>query len=265
MLMYHENTRDIGKAEMYAKGWRGHVACTAGEVAKLITSYATSPYMWASGIRKKENFRVADWVGLDFDKGMTLEEAKKTFDPYLHIIGTTKSHQKQKGVEPPCDRYRVMLRLATTVKNPEQMEMTVKSLMRKYGADAKATDNARYFWPCSEIVVCKYYGKVLHPIDIEEVRKARERANNRMMQRIKKREHFFPGRQIPASVKKKLEYGVQPGQRNTACYGFGADLGKKGYSDTEILEMVVSGGSIIASDFTEKEALGAIRSGMKKN
>jgi hypothetical protein len=236
--MYHENTRDIGRANMYASGWRAKYLPTAGEIAQYIVKYPNSPCMWANGDRKKANFRCADWIGLDFDEGMTLEEAKTTFEPFLHVIGTTKSHQKDKNGK-VCDRFRVFLKLADRITDPEQMELTTKKLVRKYGADSKATDNARMFWPCEEVVVCKYHGKIVHPISIEEMQRIEERRKRSIVeyeQRLQK--YYAPSGSLPSRYRRMLEHGVPDGDRNNRTFQIAKELAKVGRSESDVFHEI---------------------------
>lgn len=260
MLMYHPDTEHLGDGSRYHKGWLGRYAPTAGEVAQLITQYAVSPCMWGSGIRKKANFRFAEWFALDFDDGMTLEEAKETFQPFMHVIGTTKSHQKDKrGVV--CDRFRVLLKFAKRCTSRDDYEATARYLVRKYKADTACVDAGRFFWPCKDIAVSKYYGKVIGIVDSSAEKEKREKFVKRREQSWKT---LYPQGQIPAHVQNKLQFGVVAGKRNVTCFGIGADLASLGFSESEIISLIQSS-AILSNDFTLTEAQKAVRSGMRKS
>ena len=102
--------------------------------------------------RTNKSFISADLIGLDFDGGFTLDEAMEAFEGQWSIIGTTKSHQKVKNNAPPCDRFRVILKLAERVTTAEDHKATITALLKKYPhADKACSDAARYFEPCIEV------------------------------------------------------------------------------------------------------------------
>src|SRR3972149_855154 len=80
-------------------------------IANLVCSsqfYAWSPGIFKSNYRNLDNFISMDVIALDFDSGMSLDEAAIVFANYAHIIGTSRSHQIVKGTTPACDRFRVI-------------------------------------------------------------------------------------------------------------------------------------------------------------
>ena len=92
------------------------------DLANLTANYAYSAIEFLSGERKGKNFKCVYTIILDFDEGMTLEEAKETFSLYWGYIATTKSHQQStKGGEingkeiEKRDRFRVILFLTEPI------------------------------------------------------------------------------------------------------------------------------------------------------
>jgi hypothetical protein len=235
MFMYHPDTQNIGDGKRYARGWLGKYASSAQEVADTVTKYASSPCLWANGERKKANFRCAEWIGLDFDEGMTLDEAIKTFEPYLHVIGTTKSHQVEKnGVT--CDRFRVFLRLGTRCTKASDYEATANEMIETHKSDKACKDAGRFFWPCQEIIVCKYFGKIVKLVDSsreEEKKSKRIKARNKKLN-----DYYSPTKTIPGRTKLMLDCGVMDGTRTISCYQAARDLGRVGYSEYETLNIV---------------------------
>jgi hypothetical protein len=117
-----------------------------------IVRYPWSPCVWKDGDKRIANFLHADFIALDFDTPeLPLAQAVNVFCDYIHVIGTTKSHQKDKGGI-VCDRYRVVLRLGGRVESAEAFSATLGHAMRHYPADKACKDAGRFFWPCSEIV-----------------------------------------------------------------------------------------------------------------
>lgn len=260
--MFHEDVVNIGKANYYSKGWKGKYTSTAGELKEIVSKYASSPCLWAGGIRLKRNFRCAEWMGLDFDEGMTLDDAVKIFDKYMHLIGTTKSHGIIKnGVKQ--DRFRVFLRLQDRCLKLEDYEETVRSFTKKHGADSACVDGARYFWPCKEIISLKCHGEIVKVIDSGKKSQNLKRFNER---RKKNWDILYkPGKTIPPRVMRKLKFGVPEGTRNINCFQIGADLRDVGFCLDEIVDLIMRSSIPLSADSkTRGEVKKAVISGMNK-
>jgi hypothetical protein len=121
-------------------------------VAEGIVRFPWSPCVWRDGDKRNANFLYADLLALDFDSPeMPLAQAVNAFSDMAHVIGTTKSHQREKnGVV--CDRFRVVLRLESRIENLGDFKETLSFAMRHYPADEACKDGGRFFWPCREIV-----------------------------------------------------------------------------------------------------------------
>ena len=260
MFMFHEDQSMI--PSHYREGWRGKMAPSAGEVATIITKYVASNCLWANGVRLKENFRCAEWLGLDVDDGMTLEEGKKIFEPYLHVIGTTKSHQIQKSGK-VRDRYRVFLKFGQTCRDKDDYEETARQWSRKYKTDTACVDAARFFFPCKEIVVCKYYGKIVHAVDAKEITRKRREAIERKNRRLAT--HYRESKALPGWANSMLRHGCDYNKRDITIYKLAKDAKKVGYSEQEIFDIIV--GSSIPScgdkKFSESKCRSTIRSAFK--
>lgn len=263
MLMWHPDTENLGDASRYAKGWQFAKDLSPNELEARVLNYAVSPCMWWPMERKKANFRKAYWLGLDFDDGLPLDAALEIFEPYLHVIGITRSHQKQKGDKPPSDRYRVFLRFSELITSSEVYESTMKQFVQILGCDESAVDTARFFWPCSQIIRSKYYGKVIDPVDLETVKAKQMLALERRRQREAQRNLEMGGRYVPAWVRLILENGALPGTRNQSVFSIAAKLSELGYAETDIISMVLSS-PLPTADFSEIEIRRTIANGRKK-
>lgn len=233
--MYHPDQSMV--PSHYHKGWRGKVAPTAGEIAQIITKYVSSNCLWANGVRNAKNFRVAEWLGLDFDDGLTLEDAKLKFHDFLHVIGTTKSHQKEKNGE-RCDRFRVFLRLEQQCKSAEDYEETARYWVRRYGADRACVDAARFFFPCKEIVVCKYFGKVIKVRDAQEARQKKAEAIQKRNEKLNK--YYAPSKTMTGKVQSWLKHGCAEGMRNKVSYMVAREMKKTGFSESEAVHQIMA-------------------------
>ena len=162
MISYHPE-RGLGAAA-YAAGFRTVDTNAVERIAKGISRYVWSPCVWESGQRKRVNFLRADWAVLDFDSGeMTLAEALKAWCDCIHVIGTTRHHQREKDGKPACDRFRVALLFEMPVMVLEDYEHTMRTLTERYPADPAAKDGARFFFPCAEIVSTSSEGMAEEP------------------------------------------------------------------------------------------------------
>ena len=129
------------------------VSLTQHELAWAITESCWSAAVYRNQHRLAANFLAADWAVLDFDDAEpTLAEITRAFCDTTHIIGTTQNHMRPKGDHPPCNRFRLLLRLNHSCDSAEDYKFTMRRLADKWGADIAATDAARYFKPCREIV-----------------------------------------------------------------------------------------------------------------
>lgn len=122
------------------------------ELPDVILTNRWSQCIWKDGVRLSQNFLYSDFIVLDIDDGYPLSDAVKRFKFDKHIIATTKSHQKQKGENPPCDRYRVVLVAEKRIIQGNWLKATQLSKGRMLNADTNCCDAARAFAPSVEIV-----------------------------------------------------------------------------------------------------------------
>lgn len=153
MFSYHLTPYN-GNEFAYGKNsppWRYHDKDSLTDLSKCMTWRPWSPIKWKDGRRCKDNFLVAYYMGLDFDEGLSLMEAKDIFQDSIHIIGTTKSHQKEKGGV-VADRFRVVLRFDEPIYDADLFKYQIERAVKLYGCDNAAKDAGRPFWPCKEII-----------------------------------------------------------------------------------------------------------------
>lgn len=131
---------------------------TFTEVAAAILNSTWSCGLFGEGRRTLAAFESAQLIGLDIDGGCSLDNAKRLFDPYTHIIATTRSHGKEKnGVV--CDRFRVVLVLSSQITDAATFKSTYNALRSQFPfIDAACSDASRQFFPCVEIISVKEGG-----------------------------------------------------------------------------------------------------------
>ncbi|MBU1668509.1 hypothetical protein KKC13_08800 [bacterium] len=137
------------------------------EVIKSNINY--SAFIFDNEHRKEINSKLelCNMIILDFDDGMSLDEAKYIFKQYTNIIATTKSHQKEKnGIV--CDRFRVVFPLIKPLVNVtiDEYKMMIKMLINRHGADRYCSDISRFFYGFEKSEVEINYSKNFFDADI---------------------------------------------------------------------------------------------------
>lgn len=239
------------------------------DLSKVIFERVWSPVLWQNGLRKKDMFESAAFIALDFDSGVwTLETAKEFVQDYglNALIGTTKSHQKEKVssagvVSAACDRFRLLIETEGPCENREDYEYTMQRLVERFPCDKSCVDGARYFFPCKELVLKHEGGNLLSfetkPESVKKQEQLREEFRNRDTEK-----HRLSGT-IPFRIKKLLTEGIEEGQRHKSCFSIGAELGKIGYSESEIVACILKQKSNL-KEIGEVDVQRAVRNGVEK-
>lgn len=242
---------NTSRGDIYSRNFQFYPSKDPHLIAQMITKHAWSPIIFKQGIRKQSHFISARWVALDFDEpGITLAEAvDNIFCDHVHIIGTSKSHQKEKnGVV--CDRFRVLLRLDKPCRDLQSYRATVSKLVGKYDADSACVDGARFFYPCTSIVSVGEDGfltTVLCSVS----------KNNIVNKKPSKPSSKSPS--LSPWIRKIYLKGVPAGQRNRTCWGAACDMLEAGYTKQEVYRIIYN--SIpTTNDFTEEEKCKIINS-----
>lgn len=214
------------------------------ELTSYVQNYVCSPIIYKNDIRKKENFISAGWIGLDVDDGLPLQDAIDLLKELraTAIIGTTMSHQKQKGESPPCDRYRVLIEMVDSCTDCELYEYNVREWVRIFKADDAVRDGARLFKQCK--VVFKQddltQDWLKFPAGYKTLSQRREEKFKAEIN------HHRHSQTLPKWVLNIQKNGVPPGGngrhgRHHACYRVGAFLTECGYSIEEIGDFLCAG------------------------
>jgi hypothetical protein len=216
---------------------------------ELLSSYAWSPCVWRDGRRLETHFLYADWIALDFDDPdpeCTIAAVKKKFCDQVHIIGTTKSHQKEKKDHPPCDRFRLVLKLARRCESLEDFRATMKDAVVRYNSDKICFDGARFFWRCRDIVSADLRDDLYY----EDIVKAPEK-------KAAQQSTTFSTRGVHLKTRQLMAHGAASGERNVRCSMAASNLILCGFSDDQVYAMIYSQ-IPTSSDFSEREKRGII-------
>lgn len=246
MFSIHLNKTDIDQEYKYAANFKAIDVDDPVKIGQLVKTFVNSAIVWHGGKRSKETFKAANWIGLDFDTSpLSLRSAIAEFSVYTHVIGTTRHHQLPKKDDGPRDRYRVFLQLPAAIDNCAEYESIVRYYMQLYKSDRAATDGARKFMPCREIVSVGT-GRFLPPIREE-------------------RRVYAPSPEMgfPRWVKQLLLLGPGYGEsRNYTCYKIAKVLKPLGFTEASVVDMLMSSAIPIGPE-VRREVVDAVRSGFK--
>ncbi len=228
-VSYHLTPATPSQPWLYAKCFKTADIEDYERLSRCINGFVWSGIVWKEGARRQDAFDFADWCVLDFDSGeMSLAEASKLFCDMTHIIGTTKSHQVEKAGY-ACDRFRVAIRFERRITSSRDYVYTMKQLIDHYPIDAQATDAARYFFPCKNIVSIN---------DDGYVQKVEEAPENWGRPNYERFALYTRTGVMPSLARWALSYPVPIGKRNKTWFRITKDLLRIGMSPDEILARI---------------------------
>lgn len=119
------------------------------EVTQHIKKYLWSPICFKGNYRSSSGFLSSDFLVLDIDKGLEIQEAQTRLKGLSYIIAPTRSHRIPKKNSSPCDRFRLIVPLSKPINNAEEYKKILRSFKEQYipEADDNALDAARFFYP----------------------------------------------------------------------------------------------------------------------
>lgn len=256
MISYNLTKFDTSRKYGYSRGWRTADTNDPLRIAECMRRFTWSPIVWKDGIRSQENFVRADWLALDFDDGeMTLGEAKQLFSDTIHLIGTTKSHQKPKHGW-ACDRFRVVILFEEPIFDLRIYRWNIECWIKRHPVDSLCKDGARMFYPCTEIV----------QLSDEGFRQEVFKDIPRLFEGAIDRTGYGVAGVLPPFSRKWLQSVIPLGKRNGVIYYIAKDMVKAGYSVQDVLSLVVNSPTYIGKVGPSllKEIQAAIASGAKR-
>lgn len=187
----------------------------------VITKMIWSPIVWKNGERKSENFIFSDYCALDFDDGISIDEAVGIFKDYRCIIATTQNHRKIKK-DIYADRFRVVVPWVSRIVCRFQYAQNMERLVLQYGADSTCKDAGRLFKPSPGI----YFTNDNEKMEVEPLQTVAEYKSS-----------YRAGDVDPVWLQQEIARGSDghPG-RNSAAFRLAAKIFKCGRSDVEVLE-----------------------------
>lgn len=199
------------------------------ELEKYILTVPYSFGIYKDDYRNKENFLQTELIGLDFDEGVTLEEAEELLKDYTFVIAPTKSHQKEKNGK-VFDRFRVILFLSEPITDNEVYEATWFSLYEKFPKIDKACkDSCRYFDPSTSVYKFNSKGLRVDPVQPKPKEKTEAvEISPDQKGKLGKRTLEF------------LALGAAPGQRHNELFAAARDAHQNLYSKDWFLKQIES-------------------------
>ena len=144
-----------------AKGWRIFDFPIFSYDSAILRN-CWSPIIWEGGDRQQSSFLYSCFCALDFDSpDFDIHDAdlfvKKA--NLAAMIGTTKSHMKDKGGV-TCHRFRLVIPWSTVIRNLDLYRQNMSFYVDTLKADRACKDGARFFFPCSKIIYVQGGGKL---------------------------------------------------------------------------------------------------------
>ncbi len=139
----------------YATGFRS-IDVSIDELIDLIKKGYAFSAQFKNGYRKTENFICSDFVAVDIDSGLTLEEAKSNefIQSNALFIYTTPSHTEK------ANRFRIVFQTPHTIIDKDEWKKSLQGVGRKFGGDPAVKDGARLFYGNTEAQIFRFDQKL---------------------------------------------------------------------------------------------------------
>ena len=258
MISYHPDSLGAVVGKHYARGFLTVDTMDVRRLAVGICQYAWSGIVWKDGRRLKTTFLHSDFCVLDIDDTehrYPLAQAIQDFADCIHLIGTTRNHQKDKSGS-VCDRYRVVLPWSERIVERRVFEWSMKKIQANNDAiDASTLSAAQHFFPCSEIVSMSTDGYTQDVYtdmpDGRDVGPYDGVVGSKML-------YYQMTGQLPGWLTSFLRTGHAPeGRRHYKSLGAAIELAEHGFSEDEILLELIR--IPLTRKFRDGEAIGIAR------
>lgn len=115
------------------------------DLIKIVTNYAYSPSLFFGG-RLKANFKSADFIAIDIDEGMSIDEAFNICNDnnITSLCLPSPSYSLEQ------ERFRIIFPLAKTIFRQDVFDATWEYLKKLFPKlDKNCCDSSRFFFACS--------------------------------------------------------------------------------------------------------------------
>lgn len=143
------------KAEHPVEDYESLTVDTEQLIDLIKNAKALSAGQFKNGYRNDENkIGEQNTIWLDFDDGLTIEEAKEKFKKYWYVIYTSVHHQKKKDNKVACDRFRVILKTKYNMPcERDHYKNVMQNIIAKLKADKQCCDFSRYYKGNSKAII----------------------------------------------------------------------------------------------------------------
>ncbi len=200
-------------------------------IRKIMRNFTWSPIVWRDGHRLKANFLSARYLAFDFEnEDVTIADTINSHCDMWHILGTTRSHQQQKGDQHPIDRFRLLLRFDRVITDLAEYEYNVRFHVKRLGSDLSRCDGASMFFKCTDIVSCNVGDGMMD----EEVRQIEHSVAEKTQSHIKRAEFHNSYGRMSSFCARWLMNEIPVGSRSVYCFRLGKELCRAGleYDDS---------------------------------
>jgi hypothetical protein len=116
---------------------------TDEDLINAVTSYGWSPSIF-SGVRHNDNFVSSDFMSLDIDSGLTMEDAEKR----IQKLGLACLCLPSPSFTPEFHKFRLIFPLAKTILNTEDFDATWDWMQEQFPElDIQCSDVSRWYAP----------------------------------------------------------------------------------------------------------------------
>lgn len=187
--------------------------------------------------RSNKNFKSISYLVFDIDDGLCVETARKIIaeNRLTGLIATTRHHQKEKitksgSIQPPCDRFRIVLVLEDTIYDIESYGSTWRHYKNTLfpSADEACKDPARFYFSSTEVIEI-FDGDPCQIIHRDTI----SISHNQSASEINKEKGI-----LSKHTKNFIENGAREGHWHNAIIKSLYDLKKNNYSQEEAIELL---------------------------
>lgn len=158
------------QAKFASRPYLPEVAEVANEddLLEIVTSFAWSPFVFKKA-RLQEDFVSTDFLVLDIDSGLTIEEAEKRVEEanMTCLCVPSTSHSTE------AHRFRLIFPLSRTITKIEEFLASMSDLYESFSeADPSCvTDSARYYFAHTKDDGYWFEGELLEPTEVKVIEK----------------------------------------------------------------------------------------------
>jgi hypothetical protein len=244
-------------------------ATSVAELGKLACESNISTSVFQNGKRNIDSFLFADCIGLDIDNDqkvvsktqtptLSLDQAKRTFSQFKHIILSTRSHNVEKnGIV--AERFRIILFPEFQITQANDFYATWFWLKEQFPwIDNQCKDPSRFWFKHTGILSINEDGQLITPIRYSAPEKP-----------MKEGRPALPGErgELSKQVLNFLEFGVESGSRNGTVYKVAREFQQALFDYEEAESRIVNSlerNDVICNDFPLSEVQLAVRSAYSK-